>query len=160
MALNKKDLETINTMLTTVVKAELTPLQKEVSELKKSINALSKDNAKPETKKATKTTKTSKSSTPKKSETAKSDVIQRMYIHALTRLEGDDFTKTWNLVKLHGGKIKHSGKKDKNGKDLACWTFSVEDGQCFATDIVRKKVFGDRDVKKILKSEVVEIEKK
>lgn len=60
MALNKKDLETIETMLTNVVKAEITPLQKELNDLKKSVNALSKDNAKVESSKATKTT-TSKS---------------------------------------------------------------------------------------------------
>lgn len=67
MALNKKDYETINTIMRTVVKEELTPLQKEVNELKKAINTLSKDNAKVETAKPAKTSKTSTSKTSKKS---------------------------------------------------------------------------------------------
>lgn len=70
MALNKKDLETIETMLTNVVKAEITPLQKELNDLKKSVNALSKDNAKVESSKATKTTKTSKSTSKKSTKTS------------------------------------------------------------------------------------------
>lgn len=80
MALNKKDLETIETMLTNVVKAEITPLQKELNDLKKSVNALSKDNAKVESSKATKTStsKTSKTSksTPKKSTKTSDRVLQ------------------------------------------------------------------------------------
>ncbi len=148
MATIKLNYETMVTLLDEKIK----PINDRLDAIEKKLNKVSVSDNTPKVEKATKpTTKKSAKTTEKKEEPTS---VQRMYIHALKRLEGESFTKTYALVKKYNGRIKNSGRKTKDGKKLACWSFSVEDGKKFAEEMINAKIFKG-DIKKVFQSEIV-----
>lgn len=149
MATIKLNYETMVTLLDEKIK----PINDRLDAIEKKLNKVSVVDNTAKTVKATKTTTSKKSAktTEKKEEPTS---VQRMYIHALKRLEGESFTKTYALVKKYNGRIKNSGRKTKDGKKLACWSFSVEDGKKFAAEMINAKIFKG-DIKKVFQSEIV-----
>ena len=152
--LSKNTVSFINETINKAIEENNKAIYSEINSLKKDIAKLSvKDNA-PLKKTAPKTaSKSTKKSAPKTAKQS-SDTVQRCYIHATKRLEGSEFTKLYALVKEYNGRIKNSGRKDKNGKKLACWSFTIEDGKAFANAVVENKLYKSK--KSIpLQSEIV-----
>lgn len=159
MATIKLNYETMVTLLDEKIK----PINDRLDAIEKKLNKVSVVDNTAKTVKATKTTTTTSKKSAKTTEKKEEPTsVQRMYIHALKRLEGESFTKTYALVKKYNGRIKNSGRKTKDGKKLACWSFSITDGKMFATEIVKvnnelpdkEKIFKG-DVKKVFQSEIV-----
>lgn len=155
MANNKTIIDSLTT-LTDAIKGivtsqgtilkEIKALRKENEELKALLSA---DNGDIKESKATPAPSKSKKSTSTKSSKKaekKDEVVERCYVYATRRLEKDEFTKVYAIVKKYNGRIKNSDKKDENGHKLALWTFSVEDGKKFADEVVKSKVFGRKKI--------------
>lgn len=151
--LSKNTVSFINETINKAIEENNKAIYAEINSLKKDIAKLSVNDNAPLKKTATKTASKSKKSEPKTAKQS-SDTVQRCYIHATKRLEGSEFTKLYALVKEHNGRIKNSGRKDKDGKKLACWSFTIEDGKAFANAVVENKLYKSKKAIP-LKSEIV-----
>lgn len=160
--MNKKELDLIKGIVNDVVAENNKVLLAKMESMEAQIKALSVDNAvvvkesapeKPKnTPKKSGTTKKSE----KKSETP--EYIERLYLQSNRRLESDEFKQVYALVKKHNGKIKNNENKDKDGKKLPLWTFSVDDGKAMVDEVNAnaKSIFGRK--KMPLEYKIVKVE--
>lgn len=165
----KKDVELFKSIVKEVVAEELKPIESKLNAMEKQLNALSVDNSVVVEKEApvnvakTPEKPKKKSGTTKKSEKKPEtpEYIKRLHLQSNRRLETEEFKQVYALVKKHNGKIKNNENKDKDGKRLPLWTFSVDDGKAMVDEVNAnvKSIFGRKKMPLEYKIVQVEIKK-